>query len=77
MKRISIRILTLLVTVALCLGLVACGSSEDIPTGMQMAVCEGATFRLFIPTTWTPNTGSGVSSGFFSQSELSMVSVTE
>ena len=77
MRKIVLRILTLLLTAVLCTGLMACGSNEDIPQGMQLAVCRGATFRLFIPTTWTPNTNSGVSSGFFSLTELSMVSVTE
>ena len=77
MIKVTIRVLALLLAAVLCFGLVACGSNEDIPTGMQPATCEGATYRLFIPTTWTPNTNSGVSSGFFTQTELSMVSVTE
>ena len=73
-----IRLLcTLLALCLLCGGLVACSKGSEIPKGYQNATCEGALFRLYIPTHWTVSTESGVSGGYYSLLEGTAVSMTQ
>ena len=44
---------------------------------MQSATCQGASYRLYVPSNWTPNVNSGISGAFFAQGEYSMVTVTD
>ena len=42
----------------------SCSGQSEVPDGYQYATCAGEYFRLFVPTQWTVNTGSGVSGAF-------------
>ena len=78
MKKI-IRFAALLLCAVMLLGFSACvgGRDESVPDGMQLATAKGADFRLYIPTTWNPNTAYGVSGGYFNLSKQSTVSVVK
>lgn len=54
--------------------LCSCGEQEDVPQGMQIATLDGALYRLYIPRTWTSNTNSGTSGGYFSNNDICRVS---
>lgn len=76
-KNKSARILcALLSAVLLVCGLPSCASTSEVPEGYQYATCGGEYFRLFVPTQWTVNTESGISSAFTSDADV-MVSMTE
>ncbi len=76
-KNKSVRIIcTLLAAVMMTCGLVSCASTSEVPDGYQYATCGGEYFRLFVPTQWTVNTESGVSSAYASNTD-NMVSMTE
>ncbi len=65
---------------ALCMlagSLVACSQSGEVPDGYQYATCKGEYFRLFVPTQWKVNTGSGVSGAYYALTEGTAVSMTE
>lgn len=67
----------LLAVMMLAGGLTSCASSSEVPDGYQYATCGGEYFRLFVPTQWTVNTESGVSSAFITSSGKIMVTMTE
>ena len=69
-------ICTLLAALLLTCGLSACAASTEVPDGYQYATCGGEYFRLFVPTQWTVNTESGISSAFESNTQA-QVSLTE
>ena len=50
-----------LAVLTLCGAMIACGSTDDAPSGYLNATCAGEYFRLFVPQGWTVNTRSGVS----------------
>ena len=58
-------------------GLSACAATSEVPDGYQYATCGGEYFRLFVPTQWTVNTESGISSAFLAarDARVSMVEV--
>ncbi len=68
---------------ALCLVLLpslsACAApaGENVPEGMQIASCEGADYRLYVPMTWNLNTAYGVSGAYYNLSVQSTVSVVK
>lgn len=79
-KTMGLIIRTLCAVLAVCLlagGLVACAGSSEIPEGYQYATCNGEYFRLFVPTQWTVNTQSGVSSAFYHSEDPVTVTMTE
>lgn len=64
-----LRMLCMLMALCLLTGAtVACASTSEVPDGYQYATCTGEYFRLFVPTQWTVNTESGVSSAFLALS---------
>lgn len=77
-KSTLLRVLcALLATLMLTGGLVSCASTSEVPEGYQYATCSGEYFRLFVPTQWTVNTESGVSSAFIASSENTTVTMSE
>ncbi|MBE6557627.1 MAG: DUF1795 domain-containing protein [Ruminococcaceae bacterium] len=65
---------------ALCLlagGLVSCASTSEVPDGYQYATCDGEYFRFFVPTQWTVNTESGISSAYIVSSQNAAVSMVQ
>ena len=53
MKRMLVRIGTLLLVLLLALSAVACSDTE-VPDGMQLVSGEEEKFDLFVPAMWTP-----------------------
>ena len=53
-----------LAVLLLLAALPACSGESEVPKGYQYATCAGEYFRLFVPTQWTVNTGSGVSGAY-------------
>lgn len=78
-KRIILRTATVLLLIAMLLAAVSCSSQEDtlVPEGMQSATAYGATYRLYVPTTWNLKILPGISGAYYSVSEQSAVSVVE
>ncbi len=71
MKRI---ISLILVTVSL-LCLFSCTQKDsEVPEGMALASVEGAPFKLFVPSNWTLNTHSGISSAYLNSMDIISVS---
>lgn len=63
------RILFILLISVLTLLCFSSCSDKDIPEDYQLVVRTGDTFRLYVPTQgWMPNTGSGVTSAYYSVS---------
>lgn len=76
-KNKLVRLLCALLAAVMMLGgLVSCASTSEVPDGYQYATCGGEYFRLFVPTQWTVNTDSGVSSAYLSGGKI-VVSMTE
>ena len=72
------RILSLCLSVILLVGaLASCASTSEVPEGYQYATCAGEYFRLFVPTQWTVNTESGISSAYISSTDNAAVSMVE
>ena len=72
------RILCLCLSVILLIGaLASCASTSEVPEGYQYATCAGEYFRLFVPTQWTVNTESGISSAYISSTDNAAVSMVE
>jgi hypothetical protein len=70
------KIISVIILCAILISsLVACGNNSDIPDGYQLAVCEGDSFRLYVPTQWTVNVAGGVSGAYYSMAQNSAVSV--
>ncbi len=78
-KRMILRTATMLLLIAMLLATISCSSQEDtlIPEGMQSATTYGATYRLYVPTTWSLKILPGISGAYYSVSEQSAVSVAE
>ena len=64
MMRVFRYLATMLAVLLLLVSLPACSGQSEVPDGYQYATCAGEYFRLFVPTQWTVNTGSGVSGAF-------------
>ncbi len=76
--QLSKKGLSVLLAVVMLLGvLTACASSSEVPEGYQRATCSGEYFRLYVPTQWTVNTESGISSAFIPSNTNMLVSMTE
>ena len=78
-KRILLRLLASLLLLGTMLFAVSCVAEEDtlIPEGMQPATAYGATYRLYIPTTWSPKILPGISGAYYNAVQQSAVSVAE
>ena len=73
-----VRFLCALLAICMLTGsLVACSGDGEVPDGYQYATCKGEYFRLFVPTQWKVNTGSGVSGAYYALTEGTAVSMTE
>ena len=57
----------------------SCASHEDtlVPEGMQSATAYGATYRLYVPTTWSLKILPGISGAYYNVAQQSAVSVAE
>lgn len=71
-----------LITAALCavlllLSFASCGvrEGEEVPEGMQIASCVNADYRLYVPTSWVPNTSYGISGAYRDLGNQSTVTV--
>lgn len=71
-----LRTAAILITFLTLFSLVSCstGNSEEIPAGCILASAPGADFRLYVPSTWNPETDYGVSCAYYSLSVQSTVS---
>ena len=78
-KRIILLTLTVLLLMATLLTAVSCASKEDtlVPEGMQSATTYGATYRLYVPTTWSLKIMPGISGAYYNVMQQSAVSVAE
>ncbi len=78
-KCISFTLCLLAICLALLPCLSGCGvtTSDVVPDGMQSATCDGADYRLYVPTTWNLNTAYGVSGAYYNLSVQSTVSVVK
>ena len=78
-KRIILRTLSALLLIAALLLTVSCTAKEEtlIPEGMQSATAYDATYRLYVPTTWSLKILPGVSGACYNATQQSTVSVSE
>ena len=78
-KRMILRIITALLLIGALLSVVSCTAKEEtlIPEGMQSATTYGATYRLYVPTTWSLKILPGISGAYYNVAQQSAVSVTE
>ena len=78
-KRMILRAITVLLLIATLLLAVSCASKEDtlVPDGMQSATTYGATYRLYVPTTWSLKIMPGISGAYYNVADQSAVSVAE
>lgn len=78
-KRLLACTVALLLLACTALSAASCAATEDtlIPEGMQSATAYGATYRLFVPTTWSLKLLPGISGAYYNVSEQSTVSVAE
>ncbi len=78
-KQLILRALSALLLIAAMLFAVSCTAKEDtlIPEGMQSATAYGATYRLYVPTTWSLKILPGISGAYYNVAQQSAVSVTE
>ena len=74
-----LRIITALLLIGALLSAISCTAKEEtlIPEGMQSATTYGATYRLYVPTTWSLKILPGISGAYYNVAEQSAVSVTE
>lgn len=77
MKHIR-KLLICLLVLCLCVPFISSCSKqkEEIPDGMQLANVEGDLFRLYVPTTWKVNSGSGIASAYYTTLQTSSLTVT-
>ncbi len=75
-KKCGVRLtaLGLLLLIGLS-SLIGCAQEDEIPEGYQYATCNGAYYRLFIPTQWKSTVESGISGGIYSTAENATVSM--
>jgi hypothetical protein len=78
-KRMILRIITALLLIGALLSAISCTAKEEtlIPEGMQSATAYGATYRLYVPTTWSLKILPGISGAYYNVADQSAVSVTE
>lgn len=68
------KFFALLLALLLPLFATACGQKDpDAPKDMKSATVSGEPFRLYVPTNWSENTISGISSAYLSAEEKIMV----
>ena len=78
-KRIISLAITAIWLMATLLSAVSCAAKEDtlVPKGMQSATTYGATYRLYVPTTWSLKILPGISGAYYNVMQQSAVSVAE
>ena len=78
-KRILLHLLAALLLLGTMLSAASCASHEDtlVPEGMQSATAYGATYRLYVPTTWSLKILPGISGAYYNVAQQSVVSVAE
>ena len=78
MKKL-IKILALTLCIATLFSLASCVKDAEagVPEGMINATVPGSYFRLYVPSTWTPNTAYGVSGAYATLSYRSNVSLVK
>ena len=78
-KRILLSFLVALLLLGTMFSAVSCSSKDEssVPEGMQSATAYGATYRLYVPTTWSLKILPGISGAYYNVSEQSAVSVAE
>ena len=68
------KIIAILLVLLMMLSVTACGKQDpDAPDNMKSATVAGEPFRLYVPTNWSENTVSGISSAYLSAEEKIMV----
>ena len=78
-KQLILRIFAAFLLVAALFATVSCTAKEEtlIPEGMQSATAYGATYRLYVPTTWSLKILPGISGAYYNVADQSSVSVAE
>lgn len=78
-KQTFLRLFAAFLLVCAMLLTVSCTAKEEtlIPEGMQSATAYGATYRLYVPTTWSLKILPGISGAYYNVSQQSAVSVAE
>lgn len=78
-KQLILRIFAALLLIAALLAAASCTAKEtsSIPEGMQSATTYGATYRLYVPTTWSLKILPGISGAYYNVMQQSAVSVAE
>ena len=73
-KKITALTLAILLC-AICLLTTACAKKNNgVPDGMKSVTIGGEPFILYVPESWTDNTGSGISSAYYSSPQTILVS---
>jgi len=77
MKTIK-RIISLLITAALCLAFAACGEAvdTDVPDGMKKVESDVKSYTLYVPQSWIVDMSTGTVSAYASATDRSNVSLT-
>ncbi|MBE6699842.1 MAG: DUF1795 domain-containing protein [Ruminococcaceae bacterium] len=78
-KRMILRIFAAFLLLAALFATVSCAAKEEtlVPEGMQSATAYGATYRLYVPTTWSLKILPGISGAYYNVMQQSAVSVAE
>ena len=78
-KQLILRIFAAFLLIAALLATASCAATEEtlIPEGMQSATAYGATYRLYVPTTWSLKILPGISGAYYNVIDQSSVSVAE
>lgn len=76
MKKMLIRVTAVLLLAVMALTAVSCKKDDGTPDGMQNVAIPDATYDLFVPEGWLPQTSSGVSGARVSNVDTSNVTVT-
>ena len=71
MKKITALILSLIAVFAL-----ASCSGSDAPSGMKLASNEVCDYYFYVPTNWTVDMSTGVTSAYYSEKDRSNISMT-
>ena len=71
------KIIALVCSVILCLGLCACEQQDpDVPEGMKLVETESKDYSLFVPEDWSVDMSTGVVSAYASLVDQSNISFT-
>ena len=78
-KQLILRIFAAFLLVAALFATVSCSAKKEstVPDGMQNATTYGATYRFFVPTTWSLKILPGISGAYYNVMQQSAVSVAE